>query len=51
MDKHRITTNKNSQPIRRESVGYFHVDKMLILYEHFLPKGTLNPMLKLALAR
>lgn len=51
MDKHRITTNKNSQLIRRESVGYFYADKMLILYEHFLPKGTLNPMLKLALAR
>lgn len=31
MDKHRITTNKNSQLIRRESVGYFHADKMLIL--------------------
>ena len=31
MDKHRITTNKNSQLIRRESVGYFHTDKILIL--------------------
>ena len=30
-NKHRITTNKNSQLIRRESVGYFHTDKMLIL--------------------
>ena len=50
-NKHWITTNKNNQLIRRESVGYFHTDKMLILYEHFLPKGTLNPMLKLALAR
>lgn len=31
MDKHWITTNQNSQLIRRESVGYFHTDKMLIL--------------------